>query len=241
MLKKVLGRSFITFEALQTLAVEIEGTLNDRPLTYLSADLGDPDLLTPSHLLYGRCIMSLPYTTMEEGEISDPTFLPSSAFQERAKRQTQILQYFQQRWKREYLTSLRESHKGADPSKQNIRVGDVVVVHDDVPRSRWQLAVIEELIEGLDGGIRAAKIRTANGKTNRPVTKLFPLEVNDVSESSVNARDDDSNKRGDDEDTLTTVKESIGEQLTRKATVRARNRIKGWTDVLSVAPEDVVD
>ena len=240
-LKKVLGRSFITFEALQTLAVEIEGTLNDRPLTYLSADLGDPDPLTPSHLLYGRRIMSLPYTTMEDGEISDPTFLPSSAFQERAKRQTQILRHFQQRWKREYLTSLRESHKGADPSKQNIRVGDVVVVHDDVPRSRWQLAVIEELIEGLDGGITAAKIRTANGKTNRPVTKLFPLEVNDVSESSVNARDDNSNKRGDDENTLTTVKESIGEQLTRKATVRACNRIKGWTNILSVAPEDVVD
>ena len=52
-LKKVLGRSFITFEALQTLAVEIEGTLNDHPFTYLSADLGDPDPLTPSHLLYG--------------------------------------------------------------------------------------------------------------------------------------------------------------------------------------------
>ena len=50
-LKKVLGRSFITFEALQTLAVEIEAVLNDRPLTYLSADMNDPDPLTPSHLL----------------------------------------------------------------------------------------------------------------------------------------------------------------------------------------------
>ena len=163
-------------------------------------------------------------------------------FKREPRDKTQILQHFQQRWKREYLTSLRESHKGADPSKQNIRVGDVVVVHDDVPRSRWQLAIIEELIEGLDGGIRAAKIRTANGKTNRPVTKLFPLEVNDVSESSVNATDDGSSKRDDNErDTLTTARESIGEQLTRKATIRARNRIKGWTDILSVAPEDVVD
>ena len=112
-----------------------------------------------------------------------------------------------------------------------------MVVHDDVPRSRWQLAVIEELIEGLDGGIRAAKIRTANGKTNRPVTKLFPLEVNDVSE-----RDDNSNNHGDDEkDTSATVRESIGEQLTRKAAIRSRKRIKGWTDILSVAPEDVAD
>ena len=52
-LKKVLGRSFITFETLQTLAVEIEGVLNDRPLTYLPTDIDDPHPLTPSHLLYG--------------------------------------------------------------------------------------------------------------------------------------------------------------------------------------------
>ena len=57
-LKKVLGRSFITFEALQTLAVEIKAVLNDRPLTYLPADMNP---LTPLHLLYRRCITSLPY------------------------------------------------------------------------------------------------------------------------------------------------------------------------------------
>ena len=73
-----------------------EGILNDCPLTYLSADISDPDPLTPSHLLYGRRIMSLPYTTVEDSEIGDPTFLPSSALQERVKRQTQILQHFQQ-------------------------------------------------------------------------------------------------------------------------------------------------
>ena len=32
--RKVLGRSFITLKALQTLKVEIEAVLNDRPLTY---------------------------------------------------------------------------------------------------------------------------------------------------------------------------------------------------------------
>jgi len=117
----------------------------------------------------------------------------------------------------------------------------VVVVHDDGPRSRWQLAVIEELIEGLDGGIRAAKIRTANGKTNRSVTKLFPLEVNDVSETSEKTVDDNTDKRKDDEDTSGNASKGIGEKLTRKAAARARQCIKGWTDVLSVALEDVTD
>jgi len=37
--------------------------------------------------------------------------------------------------------------------------------------------VIEELITGNDGLVRAAKIRTAKERTNRPITKLVPLEV----------------------------------------------------------------
>ena len=59
-IKKVLGRSFITLEALQTLVVEIKAVLNDRPLTYLSADVADLEPLTPSHLLYGRRITTYP-------------------------------------------------------------------------------------------------------------------------------------------------------------------------------------
>ena len=44
-IRKVLGRSFITLEALQMLVVEIEAVLNDRPLTCLS-----PMWMTQSHL-----------------------------------------------------------------------------------------------------------------------------------------------------------------------------------------------
>ena len=54
--RNVLGRSFITLEALQTLVVEIEAVLNDRPLTYQSTDIMNPEPLTPSHL----AIVSLP-------------------------------------------------------------------------------------------------------------------------------------------------------------------------------------
>lgn len=39
------------------------------------------------------------------------------------------------------------------------------------------MAVIEELIKGNDGLVRAANIRTAAGRTNRAVTRLVPLEV----------------------------------------------------------------
>ena len=58
-----------------------------------------------------------------------------------------------------------------------MQVGDVVLVHDDTPRIRRDLAVIEDVIKGSDGLIRAAKIRTKGGKTNYPIAKLYPLEV----------------------------------------------------------------
>ena len=51
-------------------------------------------------------------------------------------------------------------------------MGDIVLVHNDTPRTMWKLAVIEELIRGNDGLVRAANIRTATG---RPIARLVPL------------------------------------------------------------------
>ena len=52
-----------------------------------------------------------------------------------------------------------------------------MLVHNEGPRSTWKLAVIENLIRGGDGLVRAAHIHTSTGYTNQPVTKLYPLEI----------------------------------------------------------------
>ena len=52
-LKKILGSTFSALPDLQTLIVEIEAILNDRPLTHLSSDVTDPEPVTPSHLIFG--------------------------------------------------------------------------------------------------------------------------------------------------------------------------------------------
>ena len=79
--------------------------------------------------------------------------------------------------KDEYLTSLREFYQLTGKNEQNIKVGDVVLVPDDTPRVTWKMAVIEELFKGNDGLVRVANIRTVGGRTNRPITRLVPLEV----------------------------------------------------------------
>ena len=48
------GRTFISLTGLQTIVIKIEAVLNDRPITYVSSDVSDPEPLTPAHLLYGR-------------------------------------------------------------------------------------------------------------------------------------------------------------------------------------------
>ena len=48
---------------------------------------------------------------------------------------------------------------------------------DESPRSTWKLTIIEELMTGKDGLVRAAYIRTSQGRTNCPIAKLIPLEV----------------------------------------------------------------
>ena len=61
-----------------------------------------------------------------------------------------------------------------------VKRGDVVIVHDDKLRLNWRLAVVEDLIEGKDGLVRAAHIRMGKLKTTRPIVKLYPLEVTNV-------------------------------------------------------------
>jgi hypothetical protein len=112
-IKRVLGRASITLTALQTLVTQIEAVINDRPITYVSCDVTDLEPLTPTHLLYGRKITSLPYPLVESDEIEDTDFLDNSEVRKRAKTQALRLQHFESHWKREYLTYLREFDKNS--------------------------------------------------------------------------------------------------------------------------------
>ena len=125
--------------------------LNDRPLTYVSSDVNDIESLTPAHLLYGRRITSLPYPHVDEDEIEDSDFMNDSEARRRAKSQALRLKHFESRWRKEYLTSLREFHKNTGKNEQSVRVEDVVLIHSEKARLLWHMAVIKSLIRGKDG------------------------------------------------------------------------------------------
>ena len=62
----------------------------------------------------------------------------------------------------EYLTSLREFHKGSRFSKESVKVGDVVLLHDDKSRVNWKLALVTSINRGRDGLVRFVNLRTAS-------------------------------------------------------------------------------
>eukprot|EP00063_Salmo_salar_P073595 XP_014048430.1 PREDICTED: uncharacterized protein LOC106601054 [Salmo salar] len=53
-LRVVLGDQTVTETVLWTVLIEVEGILNSKPLGYLSADIADPNPITPNMLLMGR-------------------------------------------------------------------------------------------------------------------------------------------------------------------------------------------
>ena len=60
-LRKILFRSTVNYEELVTIVTEIEGIINCRPLTYIYND--NAEVVTPSHLIYGRRLLSKPVMT----------------------------------------------------------------------------------------------------------------------------------------------------------------------------------
>ena len=87
----------------------------------------------------------------------------------------------------EYLVGLRETHKlnAKNSGTLEVNKGDIVTVSDeDSSRGSWRLEKVEELIRSKDGKIRGVSVTvvTPKGRScviNRPVSKLYPLEVSD--------------------------------------------------------------
>ena len=170
-------------------------------------------------------------------ELIDPSYRETSQLQKKAKVQAAILRDFRKRWCHEYLTALREYHRASGNNKQSIREGDVVVVHDDTPRATWRMAVVTDLIAGRDGLIRAAVIRTANGNTTRPITKLYPLELNATEEKELGV--EKSLTATTNSDNITPDPDNSGSEHSRPQRASARkatDQVKEWVRFLSAPP-----
>ena len=82
---------------------------------------------------------------------------------------------FWQIWRNDYLLSLREriQTKLKEARVQLpflAKVGDVVLIKDELPRGSWRKGKIQELVQSGDLRIRSAKVLLPSGKDNRAAT-----------------------------------------------------------------------
>lgn len=181
-LRKVVGNSTLIFDELVTTVVEIEATLNNRPLTYVHDDEeGVSYVLTPASLVYGRRLATTPSGRQFEVSSTNKTLT------KRAKHQFRVLSNFTRQWQRDYLLSLQERRSvklsaNSNDNARKVKVGDIVILKEEgTARCLWKLAKVTETLEGRDGKIRSAKIQVLSKEKviqlRRPIQHLVPLEA----------------------------------------------------------------
>ena len=183
-LKRVIGRSLLDKLEFETLIKEAACITNSRILAADNpSDHRDRLPITPSHLVQGREISPLSYGEGSLDEAEDPSFDPTAdEVVEQWKRMAARLQAFKEQFAEEYLSDLRRRHHNehhSDPvDTPKIGLNDLVLVkHDDIKRSLWDMGTVEEILPSHDGKIRAVKVKTKNGIITRPIIKLYPLRT----------------------------------------------------------------
>ena len=103
-LKTVIWKSCLRYYEVETVLVEIEHTLNSRPLTYMSEE-NYAESITPHYLLYGRDI---------NRKNSDMNYFIELSEASDARKQLsnlqQIVSHINKKFYNEYIFALRERH-----------------------------------------------------------------------------------------------------------------------------------
>ena len=243
-LRKTIGRARLTHEELLTSVVEVEMTLNSRPLSFVSSeDTEEP--LTPSHLLCGYRILSLPDPVIGVDEEDFDRPASATDFTRRMKHLSKVLADFWRRWRTEYLLELREAHRHhhtSDVTDGPITVGDIVIIHDEnLPRGLWKLGRVEKLMVGTDGKVRCAEVRvSASGRSSttmkQPLQRLYPIETGNQGQTGLMQEGnpiegDSASLHGGD--VCSVESPPVRERRPRRqAFVRAQDTIRTWCNDL---------
>ena len=215
-LYKSVGKSQLTWKEFVEVLLDIEITLNNRPLMYVEDDIQLP-LLTPNVLIHGENISNL---EVHPDNIDDE----DHDLRKRAKYLKRCKDHAWARWTNEYLKSLREQHNlNHKSSETEIQIGDVVLIKgDEKNRGMWNIGIVEKLNRGKDGILRSVRLRTGKSTLERAVQHLYPMEL------SV-----DEHEQSNEEVNPTASKP----RPKRSAAVAARMRINEVTDYEKELPD----
>lgn len=161
-LNRLFEKTF-TFEQFTTILCKIEAVLNSRPLTPMSEDIEDLNVLTPGHFLIGRPLTAMPQKNFLK--------TPSNRLAHWEELQ-QIQQKFWNQWYHQYLLQLQKRPVNFR-EKFQFELGDMVLVKDEnLPPLKWLMGRIIKMFPGKDRVVRNVRVKTQHGEKERNVRYL---------------------------------------------------------------------
>uniref|UniRef100_A0A1Y1MZS6 DUF5641 domain-containing protein n=1 Tax=Photinus pyralis TaxID=7054 RepID=A0A1Y1MZS6_PHOPY len=169
-LKRIISNDSFTYEEFSTLIIQIESILNSRPLTSLTNDPNDLDVLTPAHFLIGR-----PFTTIADPDVTD---IPTARLSRYQYLQS-LNRQFWRRWSKEYIHELQQRNKWRRSENNQLKLDDIVLIKEDnLPPAKWSIGRVIQLHPGIDKTVRVVTVKTASGtEIKRACSKLCVLPV----------------------------------------------------------------
>ena len=170
-LNKMQGKAKFSEYHWRAHLTEVEAILNDRPLTYVSGNGLEPEVITPKAYLTGTVDVEALGSDINTDQMlmelrryqNDPVEL----YKERVK----VKEQFWKSLKENYLVLLRHAKYKPTNSRgrytcKEPKVGQVVSIYDQDMRYKWRKGIIVSLEEDRDGKIRIAMVRTVMPSNN---------------------------------------------------------------------------
>ncbi|XP_031755219.1 uncharacterized protein LOC116409808 [Xenopus tropicalis] len=162
--------SKLSHEVLITLMAEVTAIVNSRPLTPVSTDPEDPQILTPATLLTQK-FASYP--------VLSGNFDGKDLYKRQWRQVQSLAKVFWDRWRKQYLSTLQVRRKWQS-DRPNINTGDLVLLKDQqTKRNEWPMGRVTKTFPDKDGKVRKVEIKIARDGSStlffRPVTELILL------------------------------------------------------------------
>ena len=156
----------VTYEVLETVLVQAEEIVNNRPITKISEDPCDPSVLRPSDLLL----------QFKRDVTPNVPICSADQYKKSWKHVQYLVDLFWSKWIKFYVPELQTRQKWRKESP-NFKVGDVVLISDiKTYRNLWPLGIVLEAKKSDDGLVRTLKLRSLDKEIVRVSNKVVHLE-----------------------------------------------------------------
>ena len=161
-----LNQQKVSDDVLNTVLIQAEEVVNNRPITKLSEDPNDPSVLRPKDLLLYT------HRSVTPNLKSFSTDLYKNSF----KQAQYSIDLFWTKWILYYIPELQRRQKWRK-IKPNLKEGNVVLlIEDQTHRNCWPLGIVKRAIKDVDGLVRTVEIKSQGKDMIRDVNKIVLLE-----------------------------------------------------------------